>query len=572
MKGAKRLWGWLSKRPAASGANAAAPGPTSGAAPVSGAAPTAPAQRGLGRQLSVWSAVGVLSASVIAVCLNVVVARHYRRWDVTREQLYTLSPATLETLAGLSEEVQVLVFLSQSDPDLGSVRRMLDQYGAQSPLLHARFVDPDREPGEFLALQNRYRLMQGRTEQGRLVSDAAIVVVQGEARWVIGAEDIVSYDDARGTVQPRLEQALTEGLRQVLQPRQTDACFTHGQQEASMDDGGPSGLGGLRYTLEKNNYTTREVDLLSAGADLTLANCDLVVVAAPGQPYSEAAVARLIGAVRHGKNFLISISPILGEDNRTTKSGLEPLLALFGVRPRQQLIFERDPDLALPLGAGGEVFFAQPKAHAITRGLIKDGEARFRVVLQVAQGFELDGKAAPLLTTSEKSFGVRDASVLAAPKGAALDTLAHDSEGPFVVGAAAELPPLAAQLSGNPQPGAAPAASPSRGSAPEQHGSRLVVLGSSAPLLGNTWQDATLAGTRRFVESAISWVAARPALVSLSDKPERRVDLRFTEQAMTQIARYVLLYMPATALALASLVLLRRRSARANARAAEARS
>jgi hypothetical protein len=99
-----------------------------------------------------------------------------------------------------------------------------------------------------------------------------------------------------------------------------------------------------------------------------------------------------------------------------------------------------------------------------------------------------------------------------------------------------------------------------------------VVLGSSAPLLGNTWQDATLAGTRRFVESAISWVAARPALVSLTDKPERQVDLRFTEQSMTQIARYVLLYMPATALALAALVLLRRRSARANARAAEARS
>ena len=529
-------------------------------------------QRGLGRQLGIWSAVGVLSAGVIAVSLNFVVARHYWRWDVTHAQLYTLSPATVETLAGLSEEVQVLVFLSQADPDLGSVRRMLDQYAAVSPMLRSRFVDPDREPGEFLALQNRYRLMQGRTEQGHLVSDAAIVVVQGEARWVIGSEDIVSYDDARGTVQPRLEQALTEGLRQVLQPKQTDACFTHGQQEAAMDDGGPSGLGGLRYTLEKNNYTTREVDLMSAGADLTLASCDLVIVAAPGQAYSEAAVARLIGAVRHGKNFLISISPTLGEDNRTTKSGLEPLLAMFGVRPRQQLIFERDADLALPLGAGGEVFFAQPKPHAITRGLIKDGEARFRVVLQVAQGFDLEGKAAPLLTTSEKSFAVRDASILATPKAAALDTVAHDSEGPFVVGAAAELPPLAAQLSGgqaasNQQPGSQQPGSPS-----EQHGSRLVVLGSSAPLLGTTWQDATLAGPRRFVESAISWVAARPALVSLTDKPERHVDLRFTEQSMTQIARYVLMYMPATALALAALVLLRRRSARANARAAEAGS
>jgi len=526
-------------------------------------APADPAQRGLGRQLGVWSALGVLAASVIAVCANVLVARHYQRWDVTRAQLYTLSPASLETLAGLSEEVQVLVFLGQADPDLGSVRRMLDQYAAQTPLLHVRYVDPDREPGEFLALQNRYRLMQGRAEQGHLVSEAALVVAQGDARWVITSEDIVSYDDARGTVQPRLEQALTEGLRQVLHPKPTAACFSHGQQEASMDDGGPSGLGGLRYTLEKNNYSTREVDLSSASSELALWPCDLVILAAPGEVYSESAVARLVVAARHGKNFLISISPTLGEDNHTSKSGLEPLLELFGVHARQQLIFERDPNLALPMGVGGEVFFALPKPHAITRGLIQDGEARFRVLLQLAQGFDVDGKAAPLLATSERAFAVRDAGILATPKGA-LDGVAHDADGPFVVAVAAEL-----ERGGNAD---APSAAAEHAAQPEEHAARLVVLGSSAPLLGNTWQDASLAGTRRFVESTIAWVAARPTLVSLTEKPERQVDLRFTEQAMTEIARYVLLYMPGTALALAALVLLRRRSARATARAAEAGS
>ncbi|MEO8181440.1 MAG: GldG family protein [Deltaproteobacteria bacterium] len=508
------------------------------------------AQRGVGRQLGVWSALGVLAASVIAVSLNLLVARHYSRWDVTSAKLYTLSPASLETLAGLSEELQILVFLGQADPDLGSVRRLLEQYGAESPLLHVRYVDPDRDPAEFLALQNRYRLMQGRAEQGHLVSDAALVVTQGEARWVITAEDIVSYDDARGTVQPRLEQALTEGLRQVLHPKPTEACFSHGQQEAAMDDGGPAGLGGLRYTLEKNNYGTREVDLTSAGSDLLLAACDLVIVAAPADLFSESATARLMAAARHGKNFLISISPTLGEDNHTSKSGLEPLLELFGVRPKQQLIFERDPDLALPLGIGGEVFFAAPKAHPVTRGLIKDGGARFRVLLQLAQGFDVEGKASPLLVTSERAFAVRDAGILATPK-AALDAVAHDAEGPFVVAVAAEL---------------------ERSSKPGEHAARLVLIGSSAPLLGNTWQDASLAGTRRFIESAVSWSAARPTLVSLTEKPERQVDLRFTEQAMSEIVRYVLLYMPGTALALAALVLLRRRSARVSAGTAEARS
>jgi hypothetical protein len=305
----------------------------------------------------------------------------------------------------------------------------------------------------------------------------------------------------------------------------------------------------LRYTLEKNNYGVREVDLTGVASELQLGSCDLLVVAAPADVFSPSATARLVAAARRGKSFLLSLGPTLGEDNHTAPSGLEPLLELFAVRAKQQLIFEADPELALPLGIGGEAFFAEPRAHAITRGLLHEGEARFRVLLQLAQGFETDGKATPLLETSPRAFAVSDASILAAPK-VSLDAVPHDAQGPFVVAMAAEL---------------------ERSSA-EERAPRLVVIGSSTPLLGNTWQDSSLAGTRRFVESALSWAVARPTLVSLAEKPERQVNLRFTEESLSEVARYVLLFMPATALGIGALVLLRRRSARAAGRAEEARS
>jgi len=510
----------------------------------------------LSRQLAALSALGVLGAVVIAVCSNVLGGRFYKRWDMTSAGLYTLSPPSRETLSGLSEHVDILVFLGQSDPQLGGVQRLLAQYEAASRLIGVRYIDPDRNPAEFIALQNRYRLSEGRSEQGHLVSDAAIVVGRGDARWVIGADDIVTYDEERGTVQPRLESAITEGLRQVLDPKVTLVCFSQGQDEAAMDDGGISGAGALRYALEKNNYGTKEVDLSSASSDLALDHCDLVIVAAPAQTFSPAAAARLMAFARKGKSLLIGAGPSLGEDNRAIASGLEPVLELFGIKPKAQLIFERDADLALPVGVAGEVFFAQPKPHAITQGLLKGGEARFRVLLQLAQGFDAIGPAAPLLVTSSQAIAVGNASILATP-GAQVDTVEHDADGPFVVAMAGELPGT----------GTAPGAG-----APEKHGGRLVVLGSPSPLLGGSFQDPSLGGTRRFVESALSWLVSRPQLVSLSEKPERQVDLRFTEQSMSEIARYVLLYMPATALALAALVLLRRRSARASAAAAEARS
>jgi hypothetical protein len=516
----------------------------------------APAQgRGLARQLGVLSAIGVLAATLITVCTNVLVARFYQRWDVTSAGLYTLSAPTLETLRGLGDNVDIVVFLSRSDPDFGALQRLVDQYRAESRLINVRYVDPDRDPAEFIALSNRYRLSEGRSEGGRLVSDAALVVARGDARWVVGAEDISQFDEEHGLVESRVEQAVTEGLRQVLDPTPVQVCVSSGLGEPALDDPGPTGLAGLADTLRRNNYDAHPVDLGAASSDLALSRCDLIVVAAPRDAVSSGAVQRLMLAARRGKALLVSVGPSLGDDQRPVQSGLEPLFELFGLRAKPGLIFERDPDAVLPVGLGGEAFLAAPKPHPVTQGLLHGDEVRYRVLLQLAQALEPLTRASaagdvppsdppprlsPLLATSSHAFSVLNAAHLAEGN-VELDSVEHDSDGPFNVAYAAEL-------------GA---------SSKDKRAGRLVLVGSASPLLGSTWQDATLAGTRRFVESAVSWLASRPTLVSVPDKPGREVELRFTEESLAEVVRYVLVYMPGTALALGALILYRRRSASA---------
>jgi hypothetical protein len=88
---------------------------------------------------------------------------------------------------------------------------------------------------------------------------------------------------------------------------------------------------------------------------------------------------------------------------------------------------------------------------------------------------------------------------------------------------------------------------------------RAVVLGSASVLWTRTFEDPALTGTRRFVESALSWLVTRPALVSLPPKPARQVGLRLTASSLSEVARYVLVYMPLTALLIGGLSLYRRR-------------
>ena len=118
------------------------------------------------------SVAGVAAAIVIALCVNLLASRHYRRWDATETGLYTLSRVTEHTLKGLDETVEVYVLLSSGDPLVLTLRHVLDAYRAISPRIQPRFVDPDQSPAEFLAIQQKYGVNAAKTEGGRVVTDA----------------------------------------------------------------------------------------------------------------------------------------------------------------------------------------------------------------------------------------------------------------------------------------------------------------------------------------------------------------------------------------------------------------
>lgn len=491
---------------------------------------------------------GVVAAGVISVCVNVLTHRFYERWDWTESGLYTLSQATLETLHSLAEPVDVIVFLSASDPLSLSVQHMLSAYGSETKLLRPRFVDPDRSPAEFIALQQQYGIQAGKTEDGRVVTDASLVIARGAQHWFVTTEDMVVYDEKDNRARPVLEQALTEGIRNVLSKDKTLVCFTTGHQEISADDGGPRGLAELKFRIQKDNYTTKTVDLVSPDKAETLEGCRVVVVPGPDVVFTPPAEARLEAYFARGGNVLLLLNPVLDDGNRIRESGLSRLLAQAGIELGADFIVERDPQLRMPRGLG-ETYFTTPKSHDITAGLLNDDTPRYRPVVTAAQSVRAtkDSLAKPLLVTSKDAFSVKDIRPFV-DEGHAVEKHAGDASGPFAVAMAAERPKAA--------------------DSKEKHGARLVVAGSANLAFGQTFRDATLLGDRIFVESALSWLAAKPAIVSVPEKPSHPAGLSLTEDSLGEVLRYVLVYMPGAALVLGGVILVRRRSTERRSRQA----
>jgi hypothetical protein len=501
--------------------------------------PQAAARGGVSRSFRAFAALGVLGAALLAVNLNVLVARWYKRWDLTADRLYTLSPATLKTLHALDQPLVITVLLGRADPLSVSVRQMLVQYRAETRKLSERFVDPDQNPAEFQMLQKELGLLTGRAEDGRLVTDASLVITRGDRHWFITSDELVHYDDQSGKAQPRLEQALTEGIANVLGDTKAKACFATGHRELSIDDVGPEGLAEVRHRLEKSNFEVLALDL---GTPTTpLADCTVLVVAGPSVPIDDASAARIVSFVRDGGSVYLLSAPILGDDKRVQRNGLEPVAQLAGVEFGQDFILETDSALRLPRGAG-EVFFATPQTHEVTRGLEREGvKIDSRVLVSGGQSLRIgsNSPAKALLASSDKALSVRDLSNLLDPNHKD-DPLERATRSSFTLAVAAELP------------------KPANSTA--KYGPRVVIAGASNLIWGRNYSDSSLYGDRLFSENALSWLSSRPTLVSVPAKTEHEVGLSLSEGTLSEVLRYVLIYMPGCSAALGAFVLIRRRS------------
>ncbi len=491
------------------------------------------------RSQKTLSALGVFAAVVVAVNANVLVARWYERWDVTHEGLYSLSQATKDTLHALPEGVELFVLLSRGDPLMPRVRQMLVAYGAETDKLGIRYVDPERSPAEFVAVQQKYKILAGRADDDRVVTDAVIVIAHGEQSWFITADDLSAFDD-EGRARPELEQALTEGLFNVQKTERAVLCFGEGHKEASIDDAGPEGLAELRHGLEKNNFEIRALSLELPDADKTLAACRVFFVAAPKVAHSAAAGQRLKAFVESGGSLLAFVSPIFGAEGEVVASGLESTASLIGVELGQGLVLERDPSARLPQGAG-EVFFADPKPHAVTRGLLQGEQTEFRVVVSEAQGLALEAGARgrPLLASSPKALAVRNVKGLLDGK----TDEAGSAPGERLLAAAAELDKSA----------------------------RVVIAGAANLPENRSFRDPALIGDRLLVENAVSWVSARPALINVPKKAAHEIGLALTEDSLSEVLRYVLVYLPGVSALLGVLVMLERRKREKRSRQAAAK-
>ncbi|MGB4159754.1 MAG: Gldg family protein, partial [Bacillota bacterium] len=150
-----------------------------------------------GRKMRYGTNAVVLTIAVVAIVLmiNILVARHSIKFDLTKNRFYTLSEATREFLNGLGQPVKITAFFPEGDAMGEVVRDLLREYTRISPKIQVEFIDPDKQP----SLAKQYDI----TAYGTTVLESGL-----RSRKVMEYE-LIDYETSGDLVNFAGEQAFT---------------------------------------------------------------------------------------------------------------------------------------------------------------------------------------------------------------------------------------------------------------------------------------------------------------------------------------------------------------------------
>ena len=491
------------------------------------------------------SSVGVIAAGIVAILVNVMAARHYKRWDATRGRLYSLSDPTNFTLDSLERDgndVELFVFIGNADPLLGSIKEILLTYQARAKKhLHVRYLDPDRDRAEFMRVQAELEV-NAQADKGRILADAQIVARHANRVWYVKTDDMIVLeegDDAK--VRPRVEWAITSAIRAVLSTDRPRVCFTTGHREAALDDPSEKGLSTLKNTLAKDNFRTESIDTTKPGA--TFAGCVMVAIVWPTEPFRASETPPIVDAVKSGAALLLVVPPEIDLETKSLRAtGLADVAALGGVALDDAVAVEQDPQLREP-NELGLIFRARLHAHPTTDDLRRFAEERGGeavVPLLYARPLQkitvAGAPAQELLVSSDQSFALHDVASFIASKEEPKKG-PGDRQGPL---------DLATATTRDKSIG----------------GARVLIVGSSTPFVNAAYLDPspTMTLSRTLGLLWVSWLTARPPILDLPPKPSVQIAMHLTEDDLSAIGRYVLLYMPLATALIGGAVWMRRRA------------
>ncbi len=187
---------------------------------VGGQEKGAPAPRPV-RRLGIGLNVAVQTIFVVVLlgAANYLAFRHFKRWDLTRGNNFTLSSTTTNFLRNSDARIEVVVAFMRGASLADDVLSLVEEYERQAPArVELTYIDPARDPDRLEDIKLRYGIDLG---------ENVVIVASGESSKTVPESAMVAPPTQRGQLGDDIEFfgedvitsamiAVTEGSRRKL--------------------------------------------------------------------------------------------------------------------------------------------------------------------------------------------------------------------------------------------------------------------------------------------------------------------------------------------------------------------
>jgi ABC-type uncharacterized transport system involved in gliding motility auxiliary subunit len=444
--------------------------------------------QGRGARYGTLSLVSILVFLGILVAVNYLGARQNRRWDLTANQVYSLSDQTVRILRELKEPVTFVVYELNERQDIH--RDRLEEFGYHSSQVRSEFVDPNREPA--------------RAQEAKIEAVPTI---------------LIQYQGRTERVTSSNEQDLTNGLIKAITGQAKKVYFTQGHGEKDPAASDRAGYSTITDALKQDNFAVET--LLLVTQKTVPDDATIVVIAGPATDFFPAEIEALKAYVAKGGKVLVMLDPPAKAG--ATQPQLTQFLAGWGITAGNDVVLDAS-GVGQMLGTDASVpVAAQYPSHPITQGFrVLTAYPMARSMSPIEGG--TDGhNAQPIVNTSQQSWAESDISSLSSKGGQVeFNPEKGDKQGPITLAAAVSAPATVTP----PKPANASPDSPDTPAPPE---TRVVAVGDS-DFASN--MAIGVSGNRDFFMNALNWLAQQENLIAV--RPRQPQDQRLTLTADQQ--------------------------------------
>lgn len=454
------------------------------------------------RKKGLFSATAAVLVLIAAILANVLITKVDWSYDVSENQMYTLSEQTEKIVKANEKDIHLYVIASQTEFNT-VYKKIVDQYKKLSSHIKVSYKDLENYPNFA------YDYIDSSTEE---VDEGSIIVVCGEKNRYLSSSDFINYSFDYSTYSysaesVKLESVLTEAINYVIADYTPVIYSLTGHNEAELSST-------MQGYLEGDNFEVKELNLLTEEA--VPEDCAILLINGPSADLSKEE-AKKIASYMEGDGKMYYIAHALTDDLPNMKS----LLKEYGITMEKGTVVESSSNMYMQYPV-----WILPTVGTST---ITESLTDRYIFVPESKGFAHgddtdDYTITDLLSTSDGAYSKVNFS------GEVMDKEKGDIDGPFQ---------LALQVD-------------------DENGGKIIVLGSTNVLLDEI-DEAVSGANSDFFLNGVNYLAQQEEKISVRAKDLSSNTATVTAFAQKALMVGTVMVLPAVTLLFGLVVVLKRK-------------